>query len=480
MIDPAPGASATALLVDLAAGRLTPAALMEATLDRIDAVNPGLNAIVALRPRADLMAEARAAIPGSGPLAGLPVAVKDMVATRGITTTWGSPLFARHIPDSDDLVAARLRAAGAILIGKTNVPEWGLGSNSYNPVYGRTLNPWDRSRSAGGSSGGAGAALAAGLVALADGSDMMGSLRNPAAWNNVLGFRPTVGVIPPQPPDRGPADTFGALLSTAGPMARRVSDLALLLDVLAGPDPAVPHGLPVSGSYLAALAEPAPAAPRIGWLGDWGGHVPTDPAILDLCRTALGHMAEAGWQVQDVPPPFDPVALWDAWRTLRSYTVGNSLKAHHADPARRARLKPEAIWEIERALAQAGPQVHAASVIRSQWLAGAAGLFDRFDALALPATQVFAFDAGIDWPRTVAGRPMDSYHRWMEGMVPAALAGLPVLALPAGFAAPGTPDAGLPAGIQLIGPRLADARLLRLGLAWEREAGLPGLAPAIP
>ncbi|MFC2968767.1 amidase [Acidimangrovimonas pyrenivorans] len=459
---------ATALSALLAAGKTSAVELMTATLDRIDAVNPKINAIVSLRDRATLLAEAAAAdaAPRKGWLHGLPVAVKDLQAVAGIRSTWGSPLFADFVPEADALLPAKLRAAGAILIGKTNTPEFGLGSHSFNPVHGATGSPYDPSRTAGGSSGGAASALAARLVAVADGSDMMGSLRNPAAFCNVYGFRPSYGLVPSDPV----GDTFLHQLSTDGPMARTVEDLARLLETLAGYDPRLPHSLPPE-PYAEGL-DSAPAGLRIGWLGDWGGAWAMEPGILELCEDALKVFERLGCAVEPVAPPFPAEKLWQSWTTLRSWAVAARLGLHHADPKRRARLKPEAIWEIERGLALSAMEVHRASVIRSEWFVKLAELFTRYDALVLPTAQVWPFPKGWRYPEQIAGQPMDSYHRWMEAVVPVSLVGLPALAAPAGFGA-----SGLPMGFQLFGPRGADRRILQLGQAYHRATEWPQKRP---
>ena len=240
----------------IARREISPVDLMRDVLGRIGAVNGAVNAIVALRDRETLMGEARLAeaMPPDGWLHGIPVAVKDLVGVRGVPSTWGSPILKDNVPLVDDGLARRLRAAGAIIIGKTNVPAFGLGSHTVNPVYGATRNPYDPSKTAGGSSGGAAVALATRMLALADGSDMMGSLRNPAAWNNVYGFRPTAGLVPGEPRD----SVFQHRLSTDGPMARDIDDLEHLLATLS------------DGAYRPGQG-PVPRRPRIGWLGDWGG-----------------------------------------------------------------------------------------------------------------------------------------------------------------------------------------------------------------
>lgn len=462
---------AVALAADLAAGRIAPSQVMAAHLDRVASRNPALNALVSARDPDELMAEARAldGTAPTGPLWGLPLAVKDLVAVRGMRTTWGSPLFADFVAPSDDLVAARMRAAGAVFVAKTNTPEWGHGSHTFNPVFGATRNPYDPGRSAGGSSGGAAAALAARLVPLADGSDMMGSLRNPAAFCNIYGFRPTWGLIPGQPP----AEAFVATLATEGPMARDVADLALLLDVLAGPSPLMPFGLP--GQGFSARLDRDVGGLRIGWLGDWGGAFPCEPGILDLCRSGLAVFEGLGAIVEDVAPPFSAAELWDSWITLRAFLNAGAKRALWDDPVRRAALKPESAWEIEQGQTLAAAAVYRASETRSRWFARAARLFGDYDALVLPSAQVWPFPVDWRWPQRIGDVEMDTYHRWMQVVVPVSLAGLPCLACPAGFG-----PQGLPMGFQLFGASGSDAAVLALGQAYHRATDWPGRQPPYP
>lgn len=457
--------SATALARDLQTGKLTAAELMEATLAHIAEVNGKVNAIVSMADPAALIEEAHAADKAGlkGPLAGLPIAIKDLANAKGFESSQGSPIFKGQIAPKDDIMVARIRAAGAIIIGKTNTPEFGLGSHTFNPVHGASYNPYDLTKSCGGSSGGAGVALATGMLSIADGSDMMGSLRNPAAWNNVYGYRPSWSRVPSE----AIGDNFLHQLSTLGPMGRSPEDVALLLDVMSGPDPRQPHGCPVSPTMP---LEPADLkGKRIGWLGDWGGAMAFEPGILDLCRAALAQMEDAGAIVDDLAPPFPMERIWDSWVTLRSWSVAAGMSVLD-----RAHLKDSAIWELDRGLALSAMDVHRASVIRSDWFTRAARLFDDYDALVLPTAQVWPFPVEKPWKDEINGVPLDTYHRWMEVVVPASLLGLPALAAPAGFG-----DTGLPMGFQIIGRRGADADILSLGAAWHAMTDWPGRRPAL-
>jgi amidase len=453
--------SALALSAAIAERRLDCRSVMAAYLSRIGAINPRLNAIVSLRPEDALLAEAeeadRALAAGEyrGWLHGVPFAVKDLSEAKGILCSFGSANYADFVPDYDDIHVARIRAAGAVIIGKTNAPEMGLGSHSYNPVFGVTRNPYDTGKSAGGSSGGAAAGLAARLLPVADGSDMMGSLRNPAAFNNVVGFRPSFGRVPSLN-----TELFLGQLAVNGPMGRNVADVAALLATQSGHDPRDPLSLASEG--LAFDADRDLSGARIGWLGDFGGYLPFEPGVLELCRASLDVFRRLGCRVEDVPPGFDMARLWQIWRTLRHFLVANGQAADYADPVRRARMKPEMIWEIENGHSLSAAEVYAASLGRSDWLRHVMGLFETYDFLVLPSAQVFPFEAGLDWPKAIAGRAMDTYHRWMEVVIGPTLAGLPVAAMPAGFGA-----GGLPAGIQIVGRPRADGDVLAAAARYE-------------
>ncbi len=439
----------------IAAGQVTATELMRQTLDRIGAVNPDVNAIVALRPEQDLMAEARAAdlVPAKGVLHGIPVAIKDLANVAGLPTSQGSPLFAGQIAGRSDIMVQRMQDAGAIIIGKTNTPEFGLGSHTYNPVFGPTENALMPGRSAGGSSGGAAVALAKGMVCLADGSDMMGSLRNPAGWNGVYGMRPTWGRVPSEPE----GDMFLHQLSTGGPMARTPRDIALLLEVQAGRDQRQPFGLP-GQDYRAGLPADVTGR-RIAWLGDWGGAYPMEAGVLDHAAAAVATLAQAGCIVEEVKPPFAAGDLWQAWITLRSWAVAAGLAPIYDQPDLRDQLKPEAIWEVERGRSLSGADIQKASLIRSDWYRAANTMFDDYDALVLPTAQCWPFPVDWHWPQEIAGVAMDTYHRWMEVVVPASLIGLPVLAVPI--------RGDRPMGLQIIGRHGDDMGVLQLGEAWH-------------
>jgi amidase len=438
--------------------------LMAASLARIGRLNPSFNAIVSLRDEAELLDEAGrcdlelARGESRGWMHGFPQAIKDLAPTRGLRTTFGSPLFRDFVPEADGLVVERIRRAGGIVIGKTNVPEWGLGSQSYNPVFGVTRNAYDPSRTCGGSSGGAAVALALRLLPVADGSDMGGSLRNPAAWGNVFGLRPSRGRVPMWPAE----DAFFAQLGTEGPMARTVPDLAALLRTLSGPDARAPLALDADPTVFGEPLEAEVTGTRVGWLGDFGGHLATEPGVLALCESALRDLAGVGCAVEPLALGFDPERLWRTFMTLRAMSFAGRFEALRAAPAKWALLKPEAQWEVEQGLGVRAVDVHRASVARTVWFHHVSGVLERFDVLALPVTQVFPFDAGTHWPAEIAGRRMDSYHRWMEVVAGPTLAGLPAISVPAGFDA-----RGLPMGLQLVGRPNGELALLRIARAYE-------------
>jgi amidase len=439
--------------------------VMSAYLDRIDRLNPTYNAIVSLQPREQLLAQAdeRDAQLARGQwlgwMHGMPQAIKDLSPVAGLPLTYGSPLFAKNVATADGLIVERVKRAGAIVIGKTNVPEFGLGSQTYNPVFGATRNAWDPAMCAGGSSGGAAVALALRMLPVADGSDMGGSLRNPAAYNNVFGFRPSAGRVPKWPA----LDSFIEQLGTEGPIGRSVADVAMLLSILAGYDARVPLSLADDPARFAQPLARDLKGVRVGWLGDLDRYLPMEDGVLDLCRQALRSLQTTGCVVDEAKLGFAPERLWSMWLTLRSAVVAGGRWDDYNDPARRALLKPEASWEVDNDLKASAIDVFKASVERTAWYQHTLTLFERYDFLALPTAQVFPFDVNTHWPKEVAGRTMDTYHRWMEVVIGPTLAGLPAISVPVGFSA-----AGLPMGMQLIGRPRGDLEVLQLAHAYEQ------------
>ncbi|MFM2280662.1 MAG: hypothetical protein RLZZ444_2893 [Pseudomonadota bacterium] len=463
--------SAATLSEAIRTQRLSCREVMAHFLDRIERLNGALNAIVSLRDRQELLAEADQADRDlrqgqwRGPLHGFPFAIKDLSEAAGLPCSYGSRIHAGFVPDFDDIHVARIRAAGAILIGKTNAPEMGLGSQTYNEVFGVTRNPWNTALTVGGSSGGAAAALAARLVALADGSDMMGSLRNPAAFTNIVGYRPSYGLVPSLS-----NELFLSTLAVNGPMGRSVADVEMLLAIQSGRDPLDPFSCSPLASAPDYLALPL----RIGWLGDYNGYLPFEPGVLDLCRQSLETFRQLGMEVEDVAIDFDMDRLWRAWKVLRHALVAGGQASDYADPDRRALMKPELVWEIENGQALSAADLYAASLTRSDWYRRMLDLFERYDALILPTTQVFPFPAEWHWPEWIDGRSMDTYHRWMEVVIGPTMAGLPVAAMPAGFSADQRPT-----GIQIIGRPQGDRQLLALAKAYETASGWLDRKPAL-
>ena len=290
------------------------------------------------------------------------MAIKDLANVKGFKTTEGSPLYSERVARKDDQMVARLRAAGALFIGKTNTPEFGLGSNTFNPVYGKTKNPYDLTRTCGGSSGGAAVALATRMLSISDGSDMMGSLRNPAAWNNVYGLRPTWGLVPPEPS----GEIFLSQLSTLGPMARSPKDLALLLDVQANHFDNKSY-VSQSKSFSNFTAQPRMKGIKIGWLGDWGGTLTFEDELLDLAHNALNEMSSLGAIIHDLKAPFAMNDIWTSWCDLRAWQITNGLRDIYEDIEKRKNLKPEAVWEIENGLTLSGQDIYDAALKKSKW-----------------------------------------------------------------------------------------------------------------
>jgi len=457
---------ATALSAAIHRRDLSCVEVMQAYLEQIARLNSRVTALVALQEPEILIARARACDEqlarnlSSGWMHGMPHAVKDLEPVRGIVSTSGSPIFRTFVPTEDSYPVERLRKAGAIFVGKTNVPEFGLGSQSYNRVYGTTANAYDLTKTAGGSSGGAAAALALHMVPVADGSDYGGSLRNPAAFNNVFGFRPSIGRV------AHGGDSFLPSMGVIGPVARTVPDLAMLLSVMAGYDPRDPSSLGEDPAQFTRSLSRDFRGVRIAWLGDYGGYLPFEPGILALCRSALGVFERLGCDVDKVTPDYPMEEVWRDFVTLRAWQTSAGLAPLYRDPTKRMALKPEAIWEVEHGLALRGADVARASEGRNRWYQAFLALLADYDFVLTPSAQVFPFNADIHWPREVAGRAMDSYHRWMEVVAPITMTGCPALNVPVGFN-----TAGLPMGMQIVGRPRADFACLQLAQAYDLETG---------
>jgi amidase len=450
---------ATELAGMLRAREISARELLDAHLDRIERHNPSLNAIVTLdapgaREAADAADAALAAGEDVGPLHGLPIAHKDTHATGGMRTTWGSPLHAQDVPLRDELIVARYRAAGAIRVGKTNVPEFAAGSHTFNPVFGASHNPYRHGRSVGGSSGGAAAALAAGLVPLADGSDMGGSLRNPAGFCNVVGFRPTPGRVPSWPTSMG-----WSQLSVQGPMGRTVADVALQMSVIAAPDARVPISLSDDASVFAADLPTSLAGLRVAWAPDLGGRVTVDPAITAVLASVGGVFEGLGASVEEACPDLSDAD--DVFGTLRAWIFDTNF----SEIARRSpeKVKESIRWNAEMGAKLTGADLARAEQQHTKLYERMVAFFERYDVLLAPTTQVLPFPVELEYPTEIGGVPQDNYLEWMRSCTIISATGCPALSVPGGFT-----DDGLPVGLQIVGAPRADRRVLEVGHAFEQ------------
>jgi amidase len=463
-------APARELASRLRAREISARELMQASLAQIARVNSRVNAIVAKLDDDACLALADAADArlargeGVGALHGLPIAIKDMQPVVGFPHTLGSPLFARQLPAADSLLVERIRCAGALIIGKTNVPEFGLGSHTYNSVYGTTRNPYDITKSAGGSSGGAGAALATGMLAIADGSDYGGSLRNPANWNNVVALRPSVGLVPTAP----------SLMPTAswavnGPMARSVADVAWLLSVFAGPDARDPGCRESQPARFAAPLARDFRGTRVAWSLDLGT-LPLDRRVRSVLDAQRRAFEAVGCFVEDAHP--DLTGVDECFRTIRAWSVaaqlGPLLERH------RAQLKPAAILEIEAGQRLSGAEVARAFAQHAQLLARVSAFFKRYEFLVCAVSQLPPFDAELDWPKSIEDVAMEDYLAWMRSAYWITATHGPAISVPAGF----TPD-GLPVGLQIAAARGCDFEVLQLAHAFEQATRVGKRRPAI-
>ncbi len=454
----------------LRAGEVSAREVLEAHLERIEAVNPRINAVVTLAAdraraeasRADEQTAAGTTLP---PLHGLPVAVKDTADTEGIRTTYGSPLFADNVPAADALHVARIRRAGGIVIGKTNVPEFAAGSHTFNTLFGVTRNPYDTGRSAGGSSGGSAAALRTGMVPLAEGSDLGGSLRNPASFCNVVGFRPSPGRVP-----TWQHAASWSPLPVAGPMGRTVADAALLLSVMAGPDPRSPISLQDDPAVFAGPLDRDLAGMRLAFSADLGGAVPVDREVRAALAGVPAAFRALGAEVDEgACPGFGGAA--ETFQTLRAWMFHGQF----GDAVMRMpeRFKETIRWNVARGARLTGGDVARAEAMHGVLYDRVRAFFERYDALLLPVSQVAPFPVGTEYPTVVDGVPQHTYIDWMQSSSIITLTGSPAISVPAAFTA-----SGLPVGLQIVGPHRADLDVLRIAHVFEQATRAGDRTPA--
>ena len=462
--------SARAMVAAVAGKEMSARELLELHLARIAETNPDVNAIVSLdeeRARAGAAEadESQARGDELGPLHGLPHAFKDTHEVAGWRTTYGSPLRSDHVPRRDDLVAERIRGAGVVTIGKTNVPEWAAGSHTFNPVFGTTRNPYDLTRSAGGSSGGAAAALASGMVPLADGSDMGGSLRNPASFNNVVGLRPSVGRVP-----SWPTTNAWELTSVGGPMGRTVEDLVLLLSVLAGPSRRAPLSLEAPGRTFAPPLGGDLAGVRVALSLDLGGAFTVDHAVADVIAEQAAVFEAAGATVEEAHPVLHGADA--AFRTLRAWVFQYRFRVL-------LEKRPEGFKQSLKDNILLGADLTGGDIARAYQQVTSIqdrmrAFFETHDVLALPVSQVPPFSADEEYPSTVNGEPQATYLDWMRSAYLITVTGCPAISVPAGF----TPE-GWPVGLQLVGPVRGERRLLEIAHAFEQATRVGDRRPRI-
>jgi amidase len=438
----------------LKARKVSATEVVRAFIARIERVNPGLNAIVTVVPEQALAAakamDRKREKPG--PFYGLPIAYKDLVPTRGVRTTYGSRVYEKEIPEENHAIVDRLGAAGAILIGKTNTPEFGAGSQTFNEVFGATRNPYDLTKTCGGSSGGAAAAVAAGMLPFADGSDLAASLRNPGNYCNVVGFRPTPGRVPSWPA----ANTWDTL-AVMGPIARTVADTAFLLSAMAGPDPRAPVSISEPGSVFRRPLKRNFRNIKIAWSRDLGG-LPMDPRVNAALEPKLKALRDLGCAIEEAEPDFSGAT--ESFETLRA--IGFLQKYGALAEKHGETLKDTVRWNVEEGRRRSGADVARAEALRTQLFHRMRAFLERYEFLACPVNQLPPYPVEVEWPREIAGVPMGNYLDWMKSCYYITITGHPAISVPAGF----TPD-GLPVGLQIVGRYRDDFGVLQLAHAFE-------------
>jgi amidase len=461
---------ATDLARAIRARAISAADVMQACLAQIDRVNPKVNAICTLVDREQLLRQARAADErpgksrGIGLLHGFPHAVKDLVPTAGIRTTYGSPIYKDNVPADDALLVRRLKAAGAIIIGKTNTPEFGAGSQTFNAVFGATKNPHDPGKTCGGSSGGAAVSVACGMTPLADGSDHGGSLRNPPSFCGVVGLRPSIGRVPAWPKSQP-----WSSMSVDGPIGRSVRDVALLLSVLAEPDPHAPIAIEEPGSLFRGSLQRDFKGVRVAWSRNLGRY-PVEPIVNQVCEAARHVFTDIGCIVEDGEPDF--AGADEIFQTLRAWSFAQDraedFKQH------RNLMKDTVIWNTEQGLKLSGADVGRAEAQRAALFQRVREFLERHEFLLLPVSQVAPFPIDVEWVKEINGVPMHTYIDWMATCYAISATGLPAISVPCGF----TPG-GLPIGLQIVGRPRRDLDVLKLAYAFEQATHVGKRRPGV-
>ena len=450
----------------LARREVSPDEMIDAALDRIGETDGVLNALPTLcedraRDRASKLAPPEDPAP-RGYLYGLPVAIKDLTDVAGVRTTYGSPIFADRVPDTSDLLVQTLESRGAIVLAKSNTPEFGAGANTFNEVFGKTRNPWDTSKTCGGSSGGSATALAAGQVWLASGSDLGGSLRIPASFCSVVGLRPTPGRVA-----TGPRSVPYGTLGVNGPMGRTVGDVALMLDALSGANPLDPLSIPEPNRAFTDWVDDPTTPKRIGYSPDLG-LTGVDSEVAAICRDALRHFAGMGAEVEDASP--DLGESESVFQTLRGATFVSSYRTLLQE--RRSELKPEVIWNIEHGLSLTSDDIARAELERGAMINRMAQFFSEYDLLVCPTVLTPPFDVDTRYLAELDGVPFDTYVSWLILTFAITLLGCPAISIPCGFT-----KAGLPVGLQIVAPWREEGYLLGASALFERAAGVADMAP---
>jgi len=462
---------ATELVKLYRAKKVSPLEVMQAVLTRVDQVNPQVNAYVTIA-RESALKVARAATSALKrgaklpPLHGVPVSIKDNTPTKGIRTTWGSKIFEHHVPDEDALIVQRLKAAGAIVVGKTNTPEFGAGANTFNAVFGATRNPWNLALTCGGSSGGAAVALATGMGALAQGTDIGGSLRIPAAFCGVVGFRTTPGLVPVYP-----GELAWDSIDVAGPMARTVADVVLMLSAIAGPDDRAPLSYAVdTRELLGAVRNPSVKGWRVAWTPDLNGLIPVDAEVAKVAEGALKVFRSLGAKVEAACPDFSEV------NEIVLATRGLSMVALHADKLARwkGEMQKGLVWNIEQGLRLTPQEIARGEKLRTALWHRVRTFMETRDLLILPTVAVPPFPVEQPYPTEINGKPLDNYTQWFFLTYGISVTGVPVISVPCGFT-----QGGLPVGLQIVGRRRQEAAVLCAAAAFEAAAPWANRLPPI-